>query len=207
MFNVLQLLEKLQAFLEQGGALLVVIMTATFFLWLLILERHYYFLAVHKRVAKRIAGQWRARRDKSSWYARMIRLQLLSIARIRTEHNLGRIRLIVVIAPLLGLLGTITGMIDVFDVMASSGSGNARGMAAGVSNGDCWRNQPVCGAIYNVLRTTEPMTAQATAAANRGDSLSSGSEAGLCPFQYRTAVSARAARVNKGARFCIGVPV
>ncbi|HEX7026630.1 MAG TPA: MotA/TolQ/ExbB proton channel family protein [Gammaproteobacteria bacterium] len=133
MFNVLQLLEKLQAFLEQGGALLVVIMTATFFLWLLILERHYYFLAVHKRVAKRIAGQWRARRDKSSWYARMIRLQLLSIARIRTEHNLGRIRLIVVIAPLLGLLGTVTGMIDVFDVMASSGSGNARGMAAGVS--------------------------------------------------------------------------
>jgi biopolymer transport protein ExbB len=32
-----------------------------------------------------------------------------------------------------GLLGTVTGMIEVFDVMASTGSGNARGMAAGVS--------------------------------------------------------------------------
>ena len=32
-----------------------------------------------------------------------------------------------------GLLGTVTGMIEVFDVMAITGSGNARGMAAGVS--------------------------------------------------------------------------
>ena len=34
---------------------------------------------------------------------------------------------------MLGLLGTVTGMIEVFDVMAISGSGNARGMAGGVS--------------------------------------------------------------------------
>ena len=33
---------------------------------------------------------------------------------------------------MLGLLGTVTGMIEVFDVMASGG-GNTRGMAAGVS--------------------------------------------------------------------------
>jgi biopolymer transport protein ExbB len=32
-----------------------------------------------------------------------------------------------------GLLGTVTGMIEVFDVMALTGSGNTRGMAAGVS--------------------------------------------------------------------------
>jgi biopolymer transport protein ExbB len=34
---------------------------------------------------------------------------------------------------MLGLLGTVTGMIEVFDVMAMAGSGNARGMASGVS--------------------------------------------------------------------------
>lgn len=127
------LLEKLQGFLEQGGTLLVVIMFTTFFLWMLILERHYYFYALHNGVTKRTVDQWQKRRDKGSWYARMIRLQLLSVVRIRTEHNLGKIRLIVVIAPLLGLLGTVTGMIDVFDVMATTGSSNARGMAAGVS--------------------------------------------------------------------------
>jgi biopolymer transport protein ExbB len=34
---------------------------------------------------------------------------------------------------MLGLLGTVTGMIEVFDVMALAGGGNARGMAMGVS--------------------------------------------------------------------------
>ena len=43
------------------------------------------------------------------------------------------IKTLVALCPLLGLLGTVTGMISVFDVMSLSGSGNARGMAAGVS--------------------------------------------------------------------------
>ena len=37
------------------------------------------------------------------------------------------------LCPLLGLLGTVTGMIEVFEVMAISGSGNPRSMASGVS--------------------------------------------------------------------------
>ena len=35
--------------------------------------------------------------------------------------------------PMFGLLGTVTGMIEVFDVMAATGSSNARAMASGVS--------------------------------------------------------------------------
>jgi biopolymer transport protein ExbB len=37
------------------------------------------------------------------------------------------------LAPLFGLLGTVTGMIEVFQVMAFSGGGDARAMAGGVS--------------------------------------------------------------------------
>jgi biopolymer transport protein ExbB len=37
------------------------------------------------------------------------------------------------ILPLLGLLGTINGMIKVFEVITVFGVGNARGMAAGIS--------------------------------------------------------------------------
>ncbi len=43
------------------------------------------------------------------------------------------IKTLVALCPLLGLLGTVTGMIEVFEVMAFSGTGNARSMAAGVS--------------------------------------------------------------------------
>lgn len=39
---------------------------------------------------------------------------------------------LVAMYPLLGLLGTVTGMIAVFDVLAINGNGDPRGMAAGV---------------------------------------------------------------------------
>ncbi len=35
--------------------------------------------------------------------------------------------------PLLGLLGTVSGMIDTFDVMTVFGNSNVRGMAGGIS--------------------------------------------------------------------------
>jgi len=53
--------------------------------------------------------------------------------RERTEMFLPMIKTLVSLCPLLGLLGTVTGMIQVFDVMAVSGTSNARSMAAGVS--------------------------------------------------------------------------
>ncbi|WP_300675074.1 MotA/TolQ/ExbB proton channel family protein, partial [Desulfoluna sp.] len=37
------------------------------------------------------------------------------------------------VAPLLGLLGTVSGMITTFDVIALFGTGNARAMAGGIS--------------------------------------------------------------------------
>jgi len=37
------------------------------------------------------------------------------------------------VLPLLGLLGTVTGMIKVFETINAFGTGNARGMSAGIS--------------------------------------------------------------------------
>ena len=42
------------------------------------------------------------------------------------------IKTLVALCPMIGLLGTVTGMVSVFDVMAISGTGNARAMASGV---------------------------------------------------------------------------
>lgn len=133
MDNVFILWQELQRFLGQGGTVLVVIMGVTFLLWMLILERQYYFFKLHGEVHKKIMLYWSERQDHQSWYAHKIRLRLLSIVRIKTEKNLSTIKLVVAVSPLLGLLGTVVGMIDVFDVMASTGASNARGMAAGVS--------------------------------------------------------------------------
>ena len=48
-------------------------------------------------------------------------------------RNVKIIPALIALLPMFGLLGTVTGMIQVFDVMAFMGSGNPRAMADGVS--------------------------------------------------------------------------
>lgn len=49
------------------------------------------------------------------------------------DRNLAVIAVLCSIAPLLGLLGTVSGMIATFTVIASVGTGNARPLAGGIS--------------------------------------------------------------------------
>lgn len=119
-------------FVEQGGNVLLVLAFSTAVMWSLIYERFLYFRTQHRLEAQRVKRLWQARSDHSSWHASRIRRMLLSEVRLKLEQRLGPIQTIVKLCPMLGLLGTVTGMIEVFDVMAG-GSGNARGMAAGVS--------------------------------------------------------------------------
>lgn len=49
------------------------------------------------------------------------------------QKGIPLIKIIAMVAPLMGLLGTVTGMIQVFDVMALKGTADARAMASGVS--------------------------------------------------------------------------
>ena len=120
-------------FLETGGDVLWGISFVTLAMWALILERFWYFAAVHPEEARRARSTWEAREDRSSWYADQIRRRLVSKVQVKLDRGLLMIKTLVALCPLLGLLGTVTGMIEVFDVMAVSGSGNARAMASGVS--------------------------------------------------------------------------
>lgn len=45
----------------------------------------------------------------------------------------GTIALLATVAPLLGLLGTVSGMVTTFSVIAEFGTGNARALASGIS--------------------------------------------------------------------------
>lgn len=130
--NPINAINGLQEFLETGGPVLVAIMIAAFALWSFILERFAYYFFAHKPMKKNLKDEWMAREDKTSWRAHAIRDELISNVKVKTDQNVGIIKTLVAIAPLLGLLGTVWGMIEVFDVMALSGSSNARLMAGGV---------------------------------------------------------------------------
>ena len=125
--------EAVTSFVERGGNVLLVIAAVTAIMWTLIYERFWYFRVQHKHEVERVREIWNARSEYGSWEANQIRRMLVSQVRVKLERGLGPIQTIVKLCPMLGLLGTVTGMIEVFDVMAVSGSGNARGMAGGVS--------------------------------------------------------------------------
>ncbi len=122
-----------QAFLETGGGVLLVIGGITLTMWTLLIERFYFFSRVFPKLSENTQSQWDSRSDHSSWDAHQIRRLLVSELRMKLEEGLPYIRVLVALCPLLGLLGTVTGMIEVFDVMAVAGSGNAKAMAGGVS--------------------------------------------------------------------------
>lgn len=122
-----------RAFLETGGDVLLLIGIVTLLMWTLMLERFWYFTRLHPVAAREAQREWHSRSERSSWQASQIRRLLISQENLRLDSGLMMIRTLVALCPLLGLLGTVTGMIEVFDVMAIAGNGNARAMASGVS--------------------------------------------------------------------------
>ena len=125
--------QDLQAFLDRGGPVLLVIMAATFVMWALILERLFYFRFAHKQVAAEAIAEWRSRSDRKSKLAHWVREKLVSEVRAKAEQNVQLTKAMVALAPLLGLLGTVTGMVAVFDIMAITAGADAKAMSAGVS--------------------------------------------------------------------------
>lgn len=120
-------------FIDTGGQVLTVIGFVIFIMWLMIFERFVFISMSYKSVKQHLLSTWENRSEHTSWNSEQIRTALISRGATKLNRNIALIQSLVVLCPLLGLLGTVTGMIEVFDVMAISGSGNARSMASGVS--------------------------------------------------------------------------
>ncbi|HJN49045.1 MAG: MotA/TolQ/ExbB proton channel family protein [Pseudomonadales bacterium] len=128
----MEILVAIQTFMEAGGDVLWLIAAATFGMWCLIFERFVYVYGEQRRVAGMALTKWTSRGERQSWNAKMIRLKVISEVNGRLNANMTLIKTFISLLPLLGLLGTVTGMVQVFEAMTFSG-GNARSMAAGVS--------------------------------------------------------------------------
>lgn len=123
----------LQAFMQKGGWVLWWLAAVASIICVLMIERILYLYFYFPADKRRWMRQWSIRQDKKSWYAVHIRQGWISEAFLKLHHHLSAIRVLISICPMLGLLGTVTGMISVFDVMATQGSSDAKLMASGVS--------------------------------------------------------------------------
>jgi len=133
MLQLQQAYSQVQQYFEAGGDVLYGIMAILLLMWTLILERFWYYSFRYPKIKKQVVETWNARQDTSSWYAKQIRSGLISQVSMDLNKGLLMIKTLVALCPLMGLLGTVTGMIEVFDIMAVAGSGNPRAMASGVS--------------------------------------------------------------------------
>ena len=128
-FAISEAFSSIRDFMEAGGSVLWLIAILVFFMWAMIFERIWYFSHGHEFYIQDLSASWNNRSDKTSWHALQIREKMLSQAKVEISKNLSIIQTCVVLAPLFGLLGTVTGMIEVFQVMAFNGGGDARAMA------------------------------------------------------------------------------
>ncbi len=148
---------QLEIYMRTGGMVMWPLAAVSLAMWLLIIERTLFIRRLYRRPIG-FHEAWEHVRDgrvpaaetsggavalllarfipASSGNSRLDRF-ILGETVMRLNHNLTEhldtIGVLAAIAPLLGLLGTVTGMMATFDVLAIFGTGNAKAMAGGIS--------------------------------------------------------------------------
>ncbi len=116
-----------------GGWIIAVILGLSSIMWILILDRYVFLFRSAQRLSEQALTQWQQQHSNQTLVNRRLRDGLTRAFHDRLSATLPTIQVITAILPLLGLLGTVTGMIKTFEVMTVFGTGNVRGMAEGIS--------------------------------------------------------------------------
>ncbi len=155
--NPYEPLYRLADYLSTGGPVMVPLAIDSLVLWVLIMDRALFFRrlyiknmdlktavehirsnrmpdpAKYRGVVSMLVARFLSRRSGVTSIDRLIVDETVSgISHILSSH-LSLLGVLAAVAPLLGLLGTVLGMITTFDVLAVHGTGNARAVAGGIS--------------------------------------------------------------------------
>lgn len=134
-------------FLDRGGPVMIPLLFISILMWILILERSLFYrkTAAKTAPAKSVPNKKEPASLKSpgqrdpeellTVHGKNNRHENQTDAALENslEQHLSLIGVLAKCAPLLGLMGTVLGMIRTFDTIAVFGTGNPRAMAAGIS--------------------------------------------------------------------------
>ena len=115
-------------FFQTGGWVLYLILAVSAVMLLLVLERLLYRTFNYPGHKQRTLSKLRQQPLAAK------RLSVLCDLDLVLKSQFPLIKVLITLCPLIGLLGTVTGMIQVFDSLALYGTGNPRLMAAGVAS-------------------------------------------------------------------------
>lgn len=154
---ILNHLWTMEAYLRTGSIVMLPLVAVSVTMWTLIINRLFFFQRLYrKNMPREKAGEFvknneippahiyrggvsllvtkflknRTRKTKVDLY--ILDETVMDIVTVLDRH-LSLIGVLAAIAPLLGLLGTVTGMMATFDIISTFGTGNARAMAGGIS--------------------------------------------------------------------------
>lgn len=147
-------IETVKAFVASGGPILIAIAVLTFIMWTLIFERLWFYKMTLGSMIKSTVKTWDARSERKSWNAHQIREALISRVSEKINANIDLIGTMVALCPLFGLLGTVWGMIEVFNVLATTGGADAKSMAGGVKQATIPTMAGMVAAISGVFGST-----------------------------------------------------
>lgn len=150
---VSSLLNKSIGFLAAGGGVMIPLLCLSCWMWWLILKKALTFAAWRRQersleacfsafgAQEPVGSPWQEEVMKiasglslTAWGLDRSRIfQLTRGLEREVGKGLATIGVLAAIAPFLGLLGTLCGMIDTFEIIAVFGTGRARPMASGIS--------------------------------------------------------------------------
>lgn len=131
--NYISLGSSSDQFMARGGPILWWLAASLLLFWVVAVERLIYLFVAFPKRQQIWLEIWAARAEQQSWFAKKQRDAWLSEAHLELFKNLNLLKLLISLFPMLGLLGTVTGMISVFDVLAAQGTSQPRLMASGIS--------------------------------------------------------------------------
>lgn len=155
--NLPEPLYKLIDYMNTGGVVMVPLVLDSLIMWLLIIDRVLFFRrlywknmdsrtalvhitenrmpdpARYRGVVSMLVAEFINRRSNNNRLDRLILDETVLRINHRLSAHLAVVGVLAAIAPLLGLLGTVTGMITTFNVLSMFGTGNAKAVAGGIS--------------------------------------------------------------------------
>lgn len=118
----------------RGGSAVVAVFLVSTVMWYLILERYWFLARGYPRLAAEAARRWQARPERHDWTAHRVREALIADLSLAGSRHLALIDVMILVLPMLGLLGTVLGMISTFESMTNGDTGNVRQLTAGIDH-------------------------------------------------------------------------
>ncbi len=154
---ILEHIFRIVEYMGQGGLVMAPLAAASVIMWVLIIKKALFLRQMHSRNMARnqaarfildntfpdprqyrgatalVVREFLSRREVNPGLDRSVMDETVMAVSATFDQRLAAITVLASIAPLLGLLGTVLGMISTFDIISLYGTGNARAMAGGIS--------------------------------------------------------------------------